>query len=210
MARDISTLIALWAVIYGIDSWRREHRGKRQTELAEDVLALFYEARDAITYLRHPFVRAGEVEDIKQTDNETERQWEARKNASVVFKRYNDRQELFNRIHSLRYRFMAQIGHREAEPFDELRKIVNEILFAARSLARLWPKDHFTTEQQRDAHYARVEKYEAVFWEGTECEDPITPRLAKTVEDMERCCHGVIEGKGTLYYWINHRLGKRR
>jgi argonaute-like protein implicated in RNA metabolism and viral defense len=210
IARDVSAVVALWVAIYGIDSWRREHRGKRQVELAEDVLALFYEARDAIMYMRHPFVRSSEVEDIKQTEDESEQQWEARKNASVVFKRYNDRQELFSRIHSLRYRFMAQIGHREAEPFDELRKIVNEILFAARSLARLWPKNYFSTDQQREEHYARIEKYEAVFWEGLESEDQISKRLAKTVVDMERYCRDVIEGKGTIHYWVNRRLGKRR
>lgn len=62
-----------------------------RVELAEDVLALFYEARDAVAYLRHPLVLSGEIEDMKKAENETEPQWEARKNASVVFKRYNER-----------------------------------------------------------------------------------------------------------------------
>ena len=55
LLRDLSLLIGIWVAIYGIDSWRREHKGKREIELAEDVLALFYEARDAIKYMRFPF-----------------------------------------------------------------------------------------------------------------------------------------------------------
>lgn len=210
LARDFSILIAVWVAIYGIDSWRREYRGKRQVELAEDVLALFYEAHDAIAYLRHPLALSSEFEDIPRAENETDQQWEARRNASVVFKRYNERQELFNRIHSLRYRFMAQIGTREAEPFDELRRIVNEIFSAARRLSRLWSRDHFRTEQQRDEHYASIQQYEAVFWAGLEDEDQIAKRLAQTLKDMERYCREVIEGKGTLHYWINLPLGTRR
>ena len=48
----LATGFAAGVAIYGIRSWRREFRGKRQIELAEDVLALFYEARDAITAIR--------------------------------------------------------------------------------------------------------------------------------------------------------------
>jgi len=46
--KELSLLIGIWVAIYGIDSWRREHKGKRQLELAEETLALFYEARDVI------------------------------------------------------------------------------------------------------------------------------------------------------------------
>jgi hypothetical protein len=42
--RDISILIGIWVAIYSIDSWRREFQGKRQIELAEETLAMFYEA----------------------------------------------------------------------------------------------------------------------------------------------------------------------
>ena len=52
--QQVSLLVGIWVAIYGIDSWRREHTGKRQIELAEDALALFYEAADAIQNIRHP------------------------------------------------------------------------------------------------------------------------------------------------------------
>lgn len=41
---EVLTQISILVAIYGINAWRREYVGKRQLELAEDSLALFYEA----------------------------------------------------------------------------------------------------------------------------------------------------------------------
>ncbi len=88
--KEISILIGIWVAIYGIDSWRRESIGKRKIELAEDVLALFYEARDVIRYMRHPVNLSHETIDIERGENETDAAFQARRNASIVFKRYNE------------------------------------------------------------------------------------------------------------------------
>jgi len=49
---QILAFIAICVALYGIDAWRREHVGKRHVELAEDSLALFYEASDIIKHIR--------------------------------------------------------------------------------------------------------------------------------------------------------------
>ena len=54
IVKQISIILGIGVAFYGIDSWRREHTGKRRIELAEDALALFYEAVDAIKHMRHP------------------------------------------------------------------------------------------------------------------------------------------------------------
>ena len=204
--KELSLLIGIWVAIYGIDSWRREHKGKRQMELAEETLALFYEARDVIAYIRNIFSYSSETEGIEQGENESEERFEARKQASVVFKRYNERQELFNKIHSMRYRFMAQIGKEKAEPFDELRKIVNEIFVSARMLSQLWSRRHFRTQEQEDKHYESIERHEAIFYEGIEEEDPIIPHINKLVDEIEITCKAIISGKGTLHGFLNRPL----
>jgi hypothetical protein len=208
--REVSLLIGIWVAIYGIDSWRREHRGKKDIELAEDVLALFYEARDAVKHMRHPFSPAGECDDIEKVPGETEAQWNARKNASTVYKRYNSRQELFNRLYAMRYRFMAQIGHVESQPFEDFNKLVHEILIAAQMLARLWPRDHFRTDNQYERHREQVEKYEGIFWEGIADQDPINPRIEAIVTRMEQTCRNIIVGKGTLYKFLNAPIRFRK
>jgi len=207
--KEISLLIGIWVAIYGIDSWRREHKGKRQIELAEETLALFYEARDVIAYIRSIFSYSSETEDIARGENETDERYEARKRASIVFKRYNANQELFNKIHAMRYRFMAQIGKEKAEPFDELRKIVNEILVSARMLSQLWSRHHFRTQEQEDKHYESIERHEAIFYQGIDEEDPIIPRLNKLISEIEITCNAIISGKGTLHGFLNRPLVKK-
>ncbi len=206
--RDISILIGTWIAIYGINSWRREHTGKRRLELAEDTLALFYEARDAISHMRSPFSFASESEGIEQGEHESPKSWEARKNASVILKRYNQHQELFNKIHAMRYRFMAQIGKSEAEPFEALRRIINEMTSSAHMLATLWARDHFRDDEDLEKHFESVKKYEAIFWGGLKEKDPITPRLDALIEEIERTCSRIISGKGTLSGLLNIKIKK--
>ena len=204
--REISILIGVWVAIYGIDSWRREHTGRRQYELAEETLAMFYEARDAVRHMRHPMTSTGETEDVKLGEGETEKAWEARKNASVVFKRYNTHQELFGKLWAMRYRFMVQFGQEKAKPFNDLQGIVNEVMISARMLARLWARDSFHSEERWNRHLDSVEKCEAIFWEGVDDEDPINPKLDKVIEEIEKTCSTIIKGKGTIYGFLNRPL----
>jgi hypothetical protein len=190
--RDIAVIIGIVIAIYNINSWRREHIGKRKIELAEDTLTLFYEAVDVIHYLRCPGGFTSETEDIKQMNGESEVAYQARKNASVLLKRYNEHQELFSRIHAMRYRFMVQIGKEEAKSFDELRKIIIELITSVRRLSRLWAAPTSRTEEQWTKHQQDVEKYESIFWEGLTENDPINLRVKKVLLDIERICHKTI------------------
>lgn len=52
--KDVPVVIGLWVVFYKIAAWHLEYRGRRNIELAEEKLALFYEAKDVITWIRNP------------------------------------------------------------------------------------------------------------------------------------------------------------
>src|SRR6202046_1819895 len=43
-----------WAALRGVNAWRIEALGRRKAELAEEVLAQFYRARDALIWARLP------------------------------------------------------------------------------------------------------------------------------------------------------------
>lgn len=122
-----SSILVLLLAVYGVDSWRREHPGKRRIELAEDTLALFYEGGGRDSAYTPPFSTGSESADLERGPRETDAQFRARQNASVAFHRHNQHSELFSRLHAMRYRFMAQVGKAEAAPFDELRDVVSEI-----------------------------------------------------------------------------------
>ena len=76
---------------------------------------------------------------------------------------------------------------------------MNKINGSARALARLWPREHFRTEEQQEKHRAHLDKHEAVFWEGLEEDDPINPQLDQLVKEIEAVCRPVIKGKGTFF-----------
>lgn len=148
----VATCFAACAAIWGIRSWRKEFRGKRQIELAEDALALFYEAEKAIIAIRSPLGYGGEGETRKQGENETPEQKVARDRAFVVSERYKEREQVFNKLLSMRYRFMAQIGKTEAQPFEEMRSILNKVFMAGSWLADLWSTDtsYYTPERVKN------------------------------------------------------------
>jgi hypothetical protein len=76
-------------------------------------------------------------------------------------------------------------------------------------LSQLWARHHFRTQEQEDKYYKSIEKYEAIFYEGIEEEDPIIPRLNKLVNEIETTCNAIISGKGTLYGFLNKPLMRR-
>ncbi|MGN6457683.1 MAG: hypothetical protein ACTHLV_15970, partial [Achromobacter mucicolens] len=100
------------------------------------------------------------------------------------------------------------IGKDKAESFDDLRGIVNSITFAASMLARLWPREIFRSDQEWAAHRQKVDEFEAIFWEGLKDSDPINPKLSAVIERIESVCRSVIEGKGTIYGFLNKRIGR--
>jgi hypothetical protein len=185
----LAIVIASIVAICGISAWRKEFQGKRNIELAEEILALFYEAKDAICAIRSSFGYQGEGATRKPQDGETPEQKRARDLAYVVYERYEKRQEVFRKLHSKRYQFMARFGTKEGKPFEDLRSIVNEIQVSANRLAEIWslPNRSEATEQQRLKH-------ESVIWD-LSSDDPIAPRLESIIADIESICKPIIMGK---------------
>ena len=190
--RDISLIIASFTAVYGIHSWRKEFIGKKKIELVEEVLALFYEARDNISYMRSPVSYEGEgkIEGLSN-DNPT-RKW-AREQANVLFKRYNECEQSFNRLFSLKYRFLINFKKATENPFHELRKILNRLSFAAKQLAYYWENLDTFPERQRDGIFKTIEKYEKIFWESPDEEDEIIKSVNKIIEDVEEVCKPIIK-----------------
>jgi hypothetical protein len=206
---SISLIIAAWTVIIGVNAWRHEFIGKRRIELAEEVLALFYEARDVISYIRSPFGFVGEGGSRKSSESESPEEKQFYDRAYVVVERYNKNKELFNKIYSMRYRFMAQFGKEASVPFDDLRKIVNDIFISSQMLADYW-KDQgrrtWKTEAEFKKHLEEKREYEAVFWEMSADRDPITPRVSAVISNIEDRCNAIIGKKTTLqrlWVWIS-------
>lgn len=201
--KDVSVVIGLWVLFYNLSAWQREHRGKRNIELAEETLALFYEAKDVIAWMRSPMGFTNETDSIKREERETSEEFEARKRASFIFVRYNQNKELFSKIHSFRYRFMAQIGKEKAKPFYDLDKIVKEIVSAARILIILWSEKLPNTEEEQEKQKEQIRKKEELIWDTFSDNDPVNTKVDKLILDIEKVCQNVIMARGTLHGFLN-------
>jgi len=207
IAQSASVILASLFAIYGIDAWRREFIGKRRMELAEEVLALFYQARDVIASIRSPFGYVGEGQTRKPAPNERPEDKQALDTAFVLVERYNMHVEIFSRIQALRYRFMAQLGVKEAKPFTELNMIVTELLLSSRHMARLMTRREHTFRNESDVekHQREMERIDAIFYGGFD-NDPIALRVDTAVTEIERTCKEIIENRRTLFWLFNRRM----
>ena len=185
---SIAILIAALTFIAAVSVWKREIVGKRQIEFAESVLAIFYEAADAIRQIRNPNSFVGEGTTRKRADNELAEDSRLLDKANIVFERYQKKEMLFSQLRAKRYRVMAAFGPNAKEPFDELDAIINEILSAASMLgSHYWPRQGRVemSPKQFKKHQEEMQNYEAIFWLMDEDKDTISPRIKKIIEKIE-------------------------
>lgn len=171
----------------GLRTWRQEQVERRQCELAEEALALMYEANDVFGAIRSPWSRGGEGSSRQRDENETEGERRARDDAYIPIERMNEFHSFFERVISIRPRFRAIFGRQADEPLTEILKIRNEIGLAVGMLSKLQNREPPTDERQAARHHERIQKYEAVKW--AEEGDEITTRLSRATEQVE----GIVE-----------------
>lgn len=197
----LGVLIAALTFSAGISAWRREFIGKRRIELAETVLALFYEAEDAIRDIRNPFSHVGEGNTRQRGDGERPEESKLLDQAYVVFERYKRHKKLFSQLRSKRYQCMATFGPNAVDPFNEVSDVMNRIFSAARMLgSHYWPRQGRApmTEEQFKEHLKGMYKYEAVFWFAGNEEDVVSPLVKTAIGKMEAITRGAIADQMTL------------
>ncbi len=198
-----ASAVGSFVALSGLRAWKRELKGKREMQLAEDVLCLFYRAEWAIKAIRFPFcdLREGQTREVQ--GDETPEQKNARDRAFVVFKRMRDHSHTFSRLNSLRFRFMARFGRDSAKPFDEVNEILSEISVAAEELAQLWE------EQLRETSISESTKKDIKALTGTILShgkaDEVMARMQKAVGNVEDRCKPIIEGRSS---WVTRLCRK--
>ena len=187
LSTGMAAMVAGWAALRGLDAWRLETVGRRKAELAEEVLAQFYRARDLMTWARFPD------------------EGEAEGGASQPVERLARESELFSELQASRYRFMAYFGEEAAKPFDELRRMHKEVLQAADSLARADQPGERASTADRAAWNATIGRGSALQ------QDELAARLDRTIREIERICRPLIdEGRQAGFFRPVSRRRKRQ
>jgi hypothetical protein len=201
---NIGVIIASGTAIWGVSAWRREFKGKRDMELAEDVLCLFYRAERAIEAIRFPVSFSSEGQTRAPEEGETGEQEEARNRAYTVFKRIQDHGEIFNQLYTLRFRFMTRFGREKAKSFDEMKHVINMIEVSAQSLAQLWADRLRRGDRVSEDTRAEIQEHEQVIWSGGET-DQIEPEVKRIIGEIEATCRPIIEGQSS---WFSRLWGR--
>jgi hypothetical protein len=193
-AADIvqSAFVCLTAIValLGINEWRRQTVGKRKIELAEQVLASFYEARDLFVWVRSPAAFGGEGE-TRQAEGEDENVRRSRNTYFVPIERMQKHSELFAKLQSQRYSFMALFGADAVAPFNELRQVQVRISVSAQTLIGM-----VGNRAARERNQALWDRCESDIWEGmyeaNEQEDPLKTSIANLINRIETLCRPVL------------------
>ena len=164
---------------------------KRQQELAEEVLAGFYEARDIMRYVRTPLRSAREAEEREKQSGESEATARARDSYFVPLSRYKKRSETINTLMSRRYRFSAAFGPEADKPFGDLSAAIERVLSASSILMDMAnvSENHLPPD---DA--ATLTKLRGAIWQ-RQSNDEIESALTTAISDMERICRPLLTAR---------------
>lgn len=189
LLQAISIIIATVVAIYSVNLWRKEVRWKREYEISEETLILFYEAKDALKAIRYPLSSIAECEDRKASVDETAEEKAVLDAAYIVNKRYQMHSNVFIRLQAIRYHFMAIFGQDKQELFIEFQDVVNKVLILAKTMAgHGMQKKGDLTDVER-AEYTRIMKEAwGVMYLGFNRLDQIDEQVNAIIGKVEDVC----------------------
>ena len=189
IAQAIAIISACWAIISGIGAWKREFIGKRKIELAEEALAVFFEVKDAITFIRNPWSSGNEGKSRQRDPAETEPESQLLDRGYIVFERYESKKGIFVRFNTLKYKFMAVFGPETERIFSDINKTLTSIFTSANMLATHYWQRQGRVQMERDEfkrHLDEKRQHESIFWDRYNEKDKIREELSNIQKELER------------------------
>jgi hypothetical protein len=187
IAQTVAIISACWTIISGVGAWKREFIGKRRIELAEEVLATFFQIKDSIAQIRNPFSNTTEGKSRQKNEHESAIESQLLDRGFTVFERYEKNKECFIKFNTLKYRFMATFGHNSEEVFTETLHILNRIFVAAEMLSTHYWKRQGNVEMEPaefQQHLDDMRREEKIFWEYSK-DDEINTQLIEIQKKLE-------------------------
>lgn len=172
---------------YSIDTKTADR--KRRQDLAEEVLAGFYEVEAIMRSVRSPMSYQHEAEGREKVGLETEATAKLRDTYFVILARFDKNRTPIADLLAKRYRMVAWFGTPSEAPFQQLHDAINQVLSAARMLVD-WSRDADTFRRNNLALWQQLE---ATIWWGTETPDVVADKIAKAVADIDLICRPILQ-----------------
>jgi hypothetical protein len=189
IAQAFAVVSACWAIISGVGAWKREFIGKRKIELAEETLAVFFEIKDAIAFIRNPWSSGNEGSTRQKATYETESESKLLDRGHIVFERFESKKDIFVRFNTLKYKFMAVFGTNTESIFIDTNQTLNSIFISANMLATHYWQRQGRVQMEADEfqkHLDEMHRHEGIFWDRYNENDEIRNQLTVTQQELER------------------------
>lgn len=206
-----SIFAVCWGIISGIEQWRREFIGKRQIEIAEQALEIFYEVKDAVRFIRNPWLRNGEGDTREKAEGETEEETKLLNKGYIAIERYAKREDTFVKFQSMKYKYMASFGSDKEDIFTSLAIEINKIFTVSHSLATIyWKKSQYDFAMSQGMTNFLDDKttFERILWELEPEKDPFVPIIQKAQERLEEVVRSCSRETTDSYRWLTLPLRK--
>lgn len=176
----ISTARVGWLAL---GKWRDETVGKRHLELAEDVLAAFYQVQEIIHDARARYVDARERAPEEGVPEEI-----TSDPAYAPRRRLREASDKIGDLRVKRHRFAAMFGQQSTAPWDAIEAVLHDIDYACGALLELRgervlssdPNAGFYIQERRIAFRSKED-------------DPIASRVTEAVGAIEATCRPIIQ-----------------
>jgi hypothetical protein len=210
LAQAGAVLMASWAIVSGVGAWKREFIGKRKIDLAEQVLAKFFEVQDAIAYIRNPFSSNEEGSSRKKEASESPAETELLNRGYIVFERYQKREQVFSEFNILKYKFMASFGKETEKIFTDTSRALNSIFYSAQRLANHYWQRQGRVHMEPDEfqrHLDEMHRHEGIFWDTLSEEDEIRSKLRSVLDSLEAVTAPCFQEPMQTYNWLTKWRG---
>ena len=205
LVQAFSIFVACWTINAGVGAWRREFIGKRQIELAEQALASFFEVKDAIIYIRNPFLMKSEGSSREHQENESIEEARILDRGYVSIERYALKEKVFSDFNIVKYRYMAAFGSDKEDIFTSIAIELNKIFNAAHTLATIYWKrgnQEFALSQGNDQYMKDMRHFEEIIWSINPENNEIGKVLQAAQERMEAVAKSCSQEPMDSYRWL--------
>lgn len=212
LAQAASIFFACWAVISGVNAWKREFIGKRKIEIAELLLAKFFEVRDAIAFIRNPFCNSSEGKSRSKAEHESPDESKILDQAYVANERFLKKETVFSEFNTLKYRGMATFGNEIECVFVITSKVLRSILSSSMMLGtHYWQRQGRVSMEPEEfqRHLAEMQRHEKIFWDHGDETDEIRCELDNSQKLLEKILGPCFEEPMTLYTLLMMKLCRK-
>ena len=188
--QNLLTLVATGAGIYvavgGLNAWRRETTGKRDIELCQKVIEMFYEAEHKMNLLRSPMSYSHEGAERGKDENETPKETDRRNHLFVPLARFNNQSEFWSEFFSYRFRMRALFDKKAWDAFEPVDDALRS--FRAAAITRfnaLWSDSRGLSPESQS-------KFEETIWAGSTNPDEIADKMKEGIAAMQAICVPIV------------------